>query len=145
MKRKNILVSACLVGVNCRYDGSNKLNEKIIKLLEKKELIIVCPELLGGFPIPRSPCQIVGGDGYDVLQKKAKVMGEDGIDYSQQFIKGAKNALRIARENNVSVAYLREKSPSCGSGEIYNGKGLKNGDGVFAALLKQNGIKVVRI
>ena len=144
-KGKVILVSACVAGANCRYDGKNKAHKTVVDLLSEGELLIVCPEVLAGLSTPRTPCQIVGGDGHDVLEGKAKVMGEDGKDYTKAFIKGARRACKIALEKGVTHAYLREKSPSCGYGIIYSDTDLIKGDGVFAALLKKNGIKVINL
>ncbi len=141
MKKRPILVSACLAGIKCRYNGGDAFSFKIVKFLKNHSIIIVCPELLSGLPIPRTPCQIVGGDGNDVLNHKAKVLGQDGRDYTQEFIHGAKLALAIALKNKIFQAYLKQKSPSCGCGFIYKGKQLVKGDGVFTALLKRNKIK----
>lgn len=139
------LVSACLLGERCRYDGRGKPNQELISL-SKNELIPVCPELLGGPTTPRSPAEIVGGgDGHDVLEGRAKVMSKDGRDVTGYFVKGAYAALEIAKKENATEAYLKSKSPSCGCGKIYDGTfsgKLKTGDGVTAALLKKNGIKV---
>lgn len=140
--KKVLLVSGCLVGLQCRYDGGNKYSEKIPSFLKAGEIVVVCPEVLAGLPIPRPACEIVGGDGHDVLHGKAKVIGIDGKDYTQDFIKGAKKAVTLAIKHGVTHAYLREKSPSCGVGTLYDGNSLKNGNGVFAALLQEAGIIV---
>lgn len=141
------LVSACLLGEKCRYDGQSKPNEEIIALSKKEELVPVCPEQLGGLPTPRSPSEIVGGDGRDVLKGAAKVMTEEGRDVSQNFVKGAQAVLEAAQREGITEAYLKSKSPSCGcNGRIYDGTfsgTLKEGDGVTTALLKKNGLKVV--
>ncbi|MCQ6276272.1 DUF523 domain-containing protein [Bacillus sp. V3B] len=141
-----ILVSACLAGFDVKYDGSHNLNLKINKWFEEKKAMPVCPEVLGGLSIPREPAEIVGGDGEDVLNGQAKVMTNTGKDVTEQFIKGARETLKIAKENEATIVVLKERSPSCGSTMIYNGefKGNKvRGDGVTAALLKRNGIQVV--
>lgn len=140
------LISACLCGVNCKYDGGNNLNTKVLDLLKDGKGILICPEQLGGLSTPRTPSEIVGGDGYDVLEGKAKVLSKTGDDVTKQFIKGAEEALRIAKSINVDYAVLKARSPSCGVGVIYDGKfngGKVEGDGVTGALLKLNGIKVV--
>ena len=148
MKQKNkILVSACLAGVKCRYNGTDAFNEKILKELKDSELVIVCPELLGGETTPRPACNIDQLDGHAVLAGKAKIMGIDGKDYTESYVRGAKKALEIALANNVKKAYLKSKSPTCGCGKIFDSKGenLKIGNGIFAALLIENGIEVVSL
>lgn len=140
------LVSACLLGETCRYDGRSKPNKEVILLSKKEELIPVCPELLGGLDAPRGPSEITGGDGNDVLEGRAKVMSKDGRDVSEFSIKGARAVLEVAQKEGITEAHLKSKSPSCGCGKIYDGTfsgKLKTGDGVTAALLKKNGIRVV--
>jgi uncharacterized protein YbbK (DUF523 family) len=141
-----ILVSSCLAGLEVRYNGTHCLDNKIRKLLEENQAITVCPELFGGFSTPREPAEIVGGNGGDVLDGKAKVVEKSGRDVTGQYIKGAYATLRKAQEVDATVVILKEFSPSCGSSMIYNGefKGKKIvGDGVTTALLKRNGIQVV--
>ncbi|MDR4947368.1 DUF523 domain-containing protein [Neobacillus cucumis] len=140
-----ILVSSCLVGLEVRYNGTHCLNEKIQEMIEKKQAVTICPELLGGLSIPREPAEIIGGDGGDVLEGKAKVVTQSGINVTEQFVKGAYSALSTAQEMDATVVVLKENSPSCGSTMIYKGdfSGNKiNGEGVTAALLRRNGIKV---
>ncbi len=142
------LVSACLVGVNCNFEGKNWLNPKLLEEFLKGELFPVCPEVLGGLPVPRVPAEIQGGDGSDVLSGKAKVVNERGVDVTSQFVAGAFAALRIAQSVGAKEALLIEKSPSCGCGLIFDGTFSDKcieGDGVTAALLKKNGIKVTAI
>lgn len=139
------LVSACLLGVRCRYDSKSKREVKVSKLTRKEQLIPVCPEQLGGLPTPREPAWIVGGDGSDVLEGKARVINRSGADVTENFLKGAKEVLRVAELLHVDGAILKADSPSCGCGKIlefFSGK-LKEGDGVTAALLKRSGIKVI--
>jgi uncharacterized protein YbbK (DUF523 family) len=122
------------------------LDEQIHQLLEEKQAITVCPELLGGFSTPREPAEIVGGNGRDVLDGKAKVVEKSGRDVTELYIKGAYATLRKAQEVQATAVVLKEFSPSCGSSMIYNGefKGKKMiGDGVTTALLKRNGIRVL--
>ncbi|MYG00326.1 DUF523 domain-containing protein [Candidatus Poribacteria bacterium] len=143
MKR---LVSACLLGVNCRYDAGNSRNENALKQQETDELIPVCPEEAGGLPTPRPAVEIVGGDGNDVLDGKAKVMTADGQDKTEQFLKGAQHALELAQSQGATSVIFKSRSPSCGCGKIYDGSfsgTLITGDGVTAALLKRHGIKVI--
>jgi len=148
MEQKNkILVSACLTGVRCRYNSTDAFNKQILEELKNSELVIVCPELLGGEPTPRPACNIDQLDGNAVLAGKAKVIGEDGKDYTKNYVRGAKKALEIALANDVKKAYLKSKSPSCGCGKIFDAKGenLKVGNGIFAALLIENGIEVISL
>lgn len=145
---KKSLVSACLLGVNCRYDGGNSRNEDALKQNETDELIPVCPEEAGGLPTPRPPVEIVGGDGNDVLDGKAKVLTADGVDKTEEFLKGAKHALTLAQSQGATSAILKSKSPSCGCAKIYDGAfsgKLVSGDGVTTALLKRHGIKVISV
>jgi uncharacterized protein YbbK (DUF523 family) len=138
-----ILVSACLSGINCTWDGKNRLDKEVKKLVARKLALPVCPEVLGGRDIPRTRTEIKGGRGEDVLCGRAKVIDERGEDVTDEFIKGAYKALEIAKKHNIEKAILKSKSPSCGVGKIYDGsfKGrLVKGDGVTAALLKKEGI-----
>ena len=134
--KKNILVSACLLGESCRYDGKSKPCERVSALSDAYNLIPICPEVMGGLPTPRTPSEICG----------ERVLMKDGRDVSENYNRGALKALAIARENACTVAILKEKSPSCGSGLIHNGKfdgGLVEGDGITTRLLKKEGIRVL--
>ena len=140
-----ILVSMCLVGVNCNYKGELKPNEKIIQLLKAGKAIPVCPEQLGGLPTPRSGARIVGGDGRDVLDGKAKLITDNGKDVTEQYLKGAYETLKLCKMLNVKAVVLKQGSPSCGSRKTQGGlqeRKTVEGLGVTAALLKRNGIKV---
>ena len=133
----NILVSACLLGEPCRYDGQSKPCEAVRRLKEQHRLIPVCPEVLGGLSTPRAPSE---------RQSDGTVRNAEGVDVSEAYEKGAREALRIARTHGCELAILKEKSPSCGSGKIYDGSfsgTLTDGDGVCAELLKANGIRVL--
>lgn len=140
-----ILVSACLLGLDCRYDGGNAADKELLDFLKNREFMMVCPEQLGGLQTPRNACEIFGEGGQAVLEGNAKVIDDQGIDVTKQFIKGAEETIKIARLCNASMAILKERSPTCGSTKIYDdsfqGK-LKAGKGVTAVLLQQNGIKV---
>lgn len=141
-----ILISACLAGLNVRYNGTNSLDEKIQKLVLENKAVTVCPELMGGFSTPREPAEIVGGNGYDVLDGKAKVVEKSGRDVTELYLKGANATLQKAREIGATKVVLKEYSPSCGSAMIYNGEfnGTKLvGVGVTTALLQRHGIEVV--
>lgn len=136
-----------MLGINCRYDGSSALNKELIEFLNSKNLnpIPICPEQLGGLPTPRKRCEIAG-DGFGVLSGKDKVYAEDGEDVTAYFIKGAEEALKIARIANVRIAILRSLSPSCGVDKIYDGTftgKVKNGCGVTATILKMDGIEIL--
>lgn len=135
MKKPAILVSACLIGVCCRYDGECKPNADVIKLREKFVLIPICPEVDGGLPTPRTASEQVGN----------KVLMRDGKDVTDNFRLGAEAALERAKTFGCTYAVLKARSPSCGSGRIYDGSfsgTLVNGDGVAAGLLKKNGITI---
>jgi uncharacterized protein YbbK (DUF523 family) len=141
-----IVVSSCLAGLKVRYNGTHRLDEKINQLVDEKKAVTVCPELLGGFSTPREPAEIAGGDGYDVLDGKAKVVDQSGNDVTELYLKGAYAAFQTAKDLNTTLVVLKENSPSCGSSMIYDGQfsGTKvSGDGVTSALLKRNGIQVI--
>ncbi len=142
-----LIISACMLGDSCSCNGTNKKNDYIAKLSGNYNVIKICPEVLAGLPIPRQRSEIKGRDGGSgVLKGKAAVISEEGRDLSSCFITGARKTLKMARSNNCTCAILKSKSPSCGSGSIYDGtfKGrLKRGDGVTAAFLKANGILVI--
>ena len=131
-----ILISACLLGENCKYNGKNNYSESVAKYLEGHEVIPVCPEVLGGLPTPRDPSEIVDG----------VVTNCKGVNGDMQFWKGAKEAFRIAEENSIDLAILQSRSPSCGVRQIYDGSftgKLIPGQGVFAQLLEKNGFRVM--
>jgi uncharacterized protein YbbK (DUF523 family) len=141
-----IVVSSCLAGLKVRYNGTHCLNNEISQMIEQKKAVTVCPELLGGFSTPREPAEIIGGDGEDVLDGKAKVREKSGRDVTDLYILGAYITLRKAQEYHATAVILKEFSPSCGSSMIYNGEfqGKKiPGNGVTTALLRRNGIRVV--
>ena len=130
-----ILVSACLLGARCRYDGASKAHPEVEALAAKHTLVPVCPEQLGGLPTPRTPAERSGG----------RVMTKDGVDVTEQYRRGAEEALMLCKLLGCETAVLKERSPSCGCGEIYDGthsKTLVTGDGVTAELLKAQGIAV---
>lgn len=131
-----VLISACLLGLACRYDGKRKEYDGIRTLMECCELIPVCPECYGGLPTPRPPAE----------RQRDRVMTEAGVDVTAQYRKGGEEALKLARLFDCQWAVLKEKSPSCGSGSIYDGtfsRSLTRGEGVTAELLKANGIRVI--
>lgn len=132
-----ILVSACLLGIDCKYNGKNNKNDKVIELLKDHELIPVCSEIMGGLTTPRTPSEI--------RKNKNEVITKDGKNVTKQYQKGAQETLKIAKLYNCKTAILKEKSPSCGCGKIYDGTftgTLIDGDGITARLLKEYGIKI---
>jgi len=136
-------ISACLLGLACRYDGAQLPSCRTFKASDSK-LIPLCPEQLGGLSTPRPKAQITGGDGYDVLDGKARVVTECSSDVTAQFIRGAEETLRLCRKLGIEEVILKSKSPSCGVGKIYHGETLVDGDGVTTALLRRNGLRVIR-
>ena len=130
-----ILISACLLGCACRYDGKSKPHPLAQALARRGLVVPVCPEQLGGLPTPRAPSE----------QQNDRVVSADGTDVTTQYRRGAEQTLHLARLYGCKAAVLKERSPSCGSGRIYDGTfsgRLTSGDGVTAALLKENGIAV---
>ncbi|MDO5117565.1 MAG: DUF523 domain-containing protein [Eggerthellaceae bacterium] len=131
-----IAVSACLLGHNCKYNGSNNQNQMVLDYVTSHEVVPVCPEQLGGLPTPRVPAEIVNG----------VVTNAEGECVDTQFRRGARRALDIVQRAGVDCAILQPRSPSCGSHQIYDGSfsgTLIDGEGVFAALLREHGIQVL--
>ena len=132
------MVSACLIGENCKYNGKNNLNEKVLDYVKGHEVISVCPEVMGGLPTPRVPAEIVNGT----------VTTKDGRNVDMEFRAGAKLALEIAKKKQVDLVILQSRSPSCGPKQIYDGSfsGKKiEGQGVFAKLLMENGFSIIDV
>lgn len=131
-----IMVSACLLGQDCKYNGGNNYSEKVAEYLKGHEVIPVCPEVSGGLPTPRIPCEIVDG----------VVTNRNGESKDKEFRSGAELCLQKAIEENAELAILQSRSPSCGVKQIYDGSftgRLVEGMGIFAKMLKDNGIKVL--
>ncbi len=131
----NILISACLLGINCRYDGGGCCREEIVALKKKHHLIPICPEILGGLSTPRLPIEII----------KGKCVNERGADKTEAFVKGAEEASKIAKLLDVELAILKSNSPSCGYGKVYDGtfsRKLTNGNGITAERLSAQGIQI---
>lgn len=131
-----ILVSACLLGENCKYNGTNNYNKKVIEFVKGHEVIAVCPEVLGGLSVPREPGEIVDGI----------VRTGEGVSVDKEYREGAAIALKQALDGKIDLAILQSRSPSCGVNQIYDGSfsgKLIEGQGVFAEMLKQAGIKVL--
>lgn len=136
MQKQKILVSACLLGENCKYNGKSNKNGQIIALAEKYELIPACAEVLGGLSTPRPPSEIVGN----------RVISINGEDVTANYQSGAKRVLEIALENGCEIAILKANSPSCGNKAVYDGTftgTLREGHGICAGLLIKNGIKIL--
>jgi len=145
-QRIEYIVSACLIGKPCFYNGASSLNEKVRSLVENGSAKAVCPEELGGLKTPRPPAEIFAGSGEDVLKGKAYVYNKAGKEVTINYIKGSKEFLTIANEYGIKKAILKSRSPCCGKGKIYDGtfsEKLKKGNGVTAALLLKNGIEVI--
>jgi len=141
-----ILVSACLLGTNCKYNGGNNLTPGLLELFKEHTLIPVCPEQLGGLATPRKPSEIQDGDGSEVLAGNSLVLNNEGKDLTREFVKGAEETLNLARLYDCAAAILKARSPSCGSGTIYDGTfsgKVREGSGVTAQLLLDNGIIVM--
>ena len=133
-----MIVSACLAGFPCRYDGKARPCAQVVELVRAGKAIPVCPEQLGGLSTPRTSCEIWDG----------RVVDAEGYDRTEAFRRGARAVLRIAQTYGATEALLQSRSPSCGSGRIYDGsftKTLTAGDGVTARLLKENGIQVTAL
>jgi uncharacterized protein YbbK (DUF523 family) len=141
--REPVLVSACLLGIDCRYDGGNSHRKEVVEVLSGKTPIPFCPELFAGLGVPREMCEITSGDGEDVLNNKSSILSSSGREVTQSVINGSLAGLKICILAGVKRAILKEKSPSCGVKTILNGGKPKNGSGVFAALLKRNNIEVI--
>jgi len=141
------LISACLLGIRCTWSGHNRYkNDRAIELSKVETLIPVCPEQLGGLATPRAPQEIQGGTGEDVLDGKCKVLNKNRENVTREFIRGAEETLKIGRQLNIKEFIAKSKSPSCGCGQICDGTfcgRLINGDGVTAALLRRNGIRII--
>jgi len=141
-----LLVSACLLGQRCRYDGQSKESPSVSRLIEGwtaagGKVVGVCPEELGGLPTPRPAADLRGGDGHRVLDGVATVRRVEGnLDVTDAFVRGASRALEQAR--SAGLAVLKARSPSCGVGQTQIDGALRPGDGVFAALLRRRGVEL---
>ena len=134
-----LMISACLLGQKCKYDGGDNCSEKVLEYIKDHEIIIpVCPEVAGGLFTPRIPCEIVNGE----------VINKDGESKDKEFREGAEECLKMAKENEIELAILQSRSPSCGVNQIYDGTfsgKLIEGSGVFASLLKENGFRTIDV
>ena len=138
-----IIVSACLLGFNCRYDGESRPDEDLLSSALRKLFVPICPEQLGGLPTPRAPSEIIGGDGLDVLEGRSRILSSSGNDVTNCFLRGANEVIRIVELLDVSTAIMKEKSPSCGVCYIKKNGSTAKGSGVTSALLAKRGIRVI--
>ncbi len=137
---KKILVSACLLGVHCRYDSGSNLVEALRDLMEEGFAIPVCPEVLSGLPTPRAPSEII------MVNSERKVYNDKNTDVTESFELGVWRTLETAKKTGAKIVIFKSKSPSCGFGTVYDGtftKTLTDGNGITATLLKENGIRVI--
>lgn len=136
MNKRNVIISACLMGTNCRYDGKGAQIEELEELMEGYSLIPVCPEIFGGLPIPRDPGERIGD----------KVITINGEDVTEFYVKGSEEVVKLARLYGCDLAILKERSPSCGYGTIYDGsftnKRIK-GNGILADALLAEGVRIL--
>jgi len=133
---ESIIISACLLGEPCRFDGQGKHNSSLLEVLKNKHLISVCPEVEGGLTIPRPPAEINGN----------RVLRESGEDVTRQFEVGAELCVTAGIGARATLAILKSRSPACGCGQVYDGsfsKTLISGDGIFTQLLKKSGIECI--
>lgn len=138
-----IIISACLIGINCRYDGGNSLNETILSSLSRDMYIPLCPEQLGGLSTPRLPSQIMTGSGREVLDGTSSIYDSSGKDVTEHFLRGAHEVARIARIMKIDRALMKEFSPSCGVCSIKRNGVAVPGMGVAASLLSSMGVTVI--
>jgi uncharacterized protein YbbK (DUF523 family) len=141
-----ILVSACLAGIKCRFDAEDRLDARIKMLVDNKAAISVCPEVLGGRKIPREPVEITGGDASGVIDGRAQVKDREGVDHTSAVLTGVNRVLDVIKKNNITIAVLKTKSPTCGCGQVFDGTfsgTLKAGNGVLAEALIREGVRVM--
>ncbi|RTZ89502.1 MAG: DUF523 domain-containing protein [Deltaproteobacteria bacterium] len=138
-----ILVSACLVGFQCRYDGTSRLHAGVLKALEGHTWMAVCPEQRAGFPTPRDPIMFEGGTGEAAIEGFASVVSVTGLDVTRELVAAADSLARLASAYGVERGILKERSPSCGVREVYVGDERVAGEGVFTAMLRQRGVTII--
>ena len=142
MKKAPIIVSACLLGKRCRYNGEDRAHAGVIRFLRRKKYLAVCPEKLAGWGVPRPPVEFHGGGAREVASGQATINDSRGRNRTAGLIKGVTKALRRALKFQPSEAILKEKSPSCGVSRVYLDGKLSRGQGLFAYSLRRNGVKV---
>jgi uncharacterized protein YbbK (DUF523 family) len=144
LKDKKVVISACLVGINCKYNNGNNYNEKVVnKLLNKELVLLVCPEII--FGVPRKKIWYQNGDGEDVINKRknAKIINSDGKNVSLKLINSCKKICSIVKKYGIKEAILKERSPSCGVNFVYINNELTKGCGLLTAMLKKQKVKVI--
>ncbi|MBE6158118.1 MAG: DUF523 domain-containing protein [Firmicutes bacterium] len=137
-----ILISACLIGMNCKYDGGNNYRDTLLDLVKSGKAIPICPEQLGGLKTPRYPSEI------KTINGKKYVFNKKNEDVTEEFVRGAEEVLKLAKELNVDKVILQSRSPSCGVGKIYSGnfdRELIDGNGITAQMLIDNNIEVIDV
>lgn len=140
-----VLISACLAGRACAYDGSHRAHPEILELVRTGRAVLVCPEEEGGLPTPRPPAEIEGGRGELVLDGSARVVTDTGADVTDVYLEGARVAVERTRAQSCAAAILKARSPACGCGAVYDGtfsRSLTEGDGVTAAALRRAGVEL---
>ena len=142
MKKPPIIVSACLLGERCRYNGEDKAHPGVIRFLRGKKYLAVCPEKLAGWGVPRPAVEFHGGGAKRVAEGRARIKDSRCRDRTASLMKGVTKALRRALSLRVSRAILKEKSPSCGVGRVYRDGRLARGEGIFTYWLRQSGVEV---
>ncbi|NPA15956.1 MAG: DUF523 domain-containing protein [Deferribacteres bacterium] len=142
--KRTALVSACLLGINCRYNGRNKRMKDLAGFLEEFLPVPVCPEQMGGLPTPRPPANFYGGDGRDVLCGRARIINEDGEDVTDRVLRGCRECLKLVELLGIEVAVLKDRSPACGVENIWIGEDCVKGSGVLKPMLQEKGVKILR-
>ena len=140
-----ILVSACLTGEKCRYNGEHRKHPLIEQLNKKGKVVAVCPEVMGGLSVPRLACEISGANALEVIEGRARVVNIAGDDITEHVLEGCYKAFDLAKKNNIKLAILKDKSVSCGTDQIHDGSFqgiLVSGKGILAVLLEREGIRV---
>jgi uncharacterized protein YbbK (DUF523 family) len=139
-----VLVSACLLGKACRFDGQDRRHPDLIEALGD-EAVAFCPEEAGGLGTPRPPARIEGDGGEAVLDGLARVLSEVGVDVTEAYLEGARRAVVLAEREGCEAAYLKESSPSCGCARVHTSEGLLPGCGVATAMLRRAGIATISV
>lgn len=142
MKKAPVIVSACLIGQRCRYNGEDKGHPGVIRFLRRKKYVALCPEMLAGWGSPRLAVEFHGGGAADVAAGKAKIQDERGKDRTESLMEGISMALEQAQTLNAREAILKEKSPSCGVRRVYRDGKLSRGEGLFTHWLRKKGVQV---
>lgn len=139
------MVSACLMGVNCRYDGRHSARRELIDLAGRLFLVPFCPEQLGGLPTPRPAANITGGDGSDIVAGRGRIVNLEGLDVTGAFLRGAEESMRLAELYRVRVCIMKDKSPSCGFRSPYCETVSGFGIGVTASVFRSRRIRMVEV